>query len=178
MSTELIVRNWAQAFYNAALDTGKLDAALKDTALLTQVLKSEETFLIQLSSPRLSLTVRSNILKKALSAHITDFTLNFLNLVLKYRRQNLLLRILEEFSLINNQNQKILKATLTSAIELDTSQKSRLQNELQKKTGYTLDIQYSIDPKLLAGFVLVYEDKMYDCSTKGALNRLRRMLSV
>lgn len=178
MSTELIVRNWAQAFFNAAQDTGKLDAALKDAALLTQVLKSEEAFLIQLSSPKLSLTDRSNILKKALSAHITDLTLNFLILVIKYRRQNLLLRILEEFSLVNNQNQKILNATLTSAKELNASQKNRLQDELQKKTGCTLDIQYRIDPRLLAGFVLVCEDKMYDCSTKGALNRLKRILDV
>lgn len=178
MSTKLIVLNWAQAFFNAAQDTGKLDAAQKDVALLKQVLKSEEALLVQLSSPKLSLTDRSNILKKALSEHITDLTLSFLVLVIKYRRQNLLLRILEEFSLINSQNQKILKATLTSAKELDTSQKSKLQNELQKKTGCTPDIQYRIDPKLLAGFVLVYEDKMYDCSTKGALGRLKRLLDV
>lgn len=178
MSTQLIVRNWALAFFNAVQDSGKLDSALKDAALLTQVLKSEKTLLIQLSSPKLSLSDRSNILKKALSAHITDLTLNFLNLVLKYRRLNLLLEILEEFLLVNSQNQKILKATLTSAKELNSSQKKRLIDEMQRKTGCTLDIQYRIDPGLLAGFVLVYEDKMYDCSTKGALNRLKRMLEV
>jgi F-type H+-transporting ATPase subunit delta len=178
MSTQLIARNWALAFFNAARDTGKLDAALKDAALLTQVLKSEETLLIQLSSPKLSLADRSNILKNALSAHISDLTLNFLNLVLKYRRLNLLLEILEEFFLVNSQNQKILKATLTSAKELNSSQKKRLQDEMQRKTGCTFDIQYKIDPRLLAGFVLIYEDKMYDCSTKGALNRLKRMLDV
>jgi F-type H+-transporting ATPase subunit delta len=178
MSTELIVRNWAQAFFNAAQDTGKLDAAQKDLALLTQVLKSEAAFLVQLSSPRLSLTDRSNILKKALSAHISDLSMNFLNLVIKYKRQNLLLKMLEEFSLINSQHQKILKATLTSATELDASQKSKLQDELQRKTGCTPDIQYRIDPRLLAGFILVYEDKMYDCSTKSALGRLKRILEV
>ncbi len=178
MSTELIVRNWAQAFFSAAQDSGKLEKILKDVALLTQVLKSEEPILIQLSSPRLSLRDRSNILKKALGTHITDFTLNFLILVLRYGRQNLLLKILDEFILANSQNQKIFNATVSSAKELSSAQKRKMQNELEKKTGHTFDIEFRIDPQLIAGFVLVYEDKMYDCSTKSALNKLRRTLNV
>jgi F-type H+-transporting ATPase subunit delta len=178
MSTQLIVRNWALAFFKAAQDAGKLEQTGKDVSFLKDFIKSGEPLLMQLSSPKFSPADQSNILKKALSTHITYLTLNFLILVLKYKRQNLLLKILEEFSLINNCNQKILKATLTSARELNSSQKNRLQNELQKKTGCTLDIQYKIDPRLLAGFVLVYEDKMFDCSTKGALNRLKMILDV
>lgn len=178
MSIHLITSNWAQAFFHAAHDAGKLEQVRKDVSLLKDFLGSGEPLLIRLSSPKFSPADRVNILKKALGTHVTDLTLNFLILVSTHKRQNLLLRIVDEFFLVDSQNQKILKATLTSARELETSQKHKLQKELERKNGCTLDIQYKIDPKLLAGFVLVYEDKMYDCSTKGALNRLKMILDV
>lgn len=178
MSIQLIVRNWALAFFHAAQDAGKLEQVRKDVTLLKDLLSSGEPLLMQLSSPKFSPANRSDILKKALGAHITDLSLNFLILVSTHKRQNLLPRIIEDFFLINSQSQKILKATLTSAREIDTSQKQKLQKELEQKNGCTLDIQYKIDPKLLAGFVLVYEDRMYDCSTKSALNRLKMILDV
>ncbi|NLP02986.1 MAG: ATP synthase F1 subunit delta [Fibrobacter sp.] len=178
MSIQLIVRNWALAFFQAAQDTGKLEQVRKDVTLLKDFLRSGEPLLMQLSSPKFSPADRSDILKKALGTHVTDLTLNFLILVSTHKRQKLLPEILDEFFMVNNQSQKILKATLTSAKELDTSQRQKLQKELEKKNGCTFDIEYKIDPKLLAGFVLVYEDKMLDCSTKGALNRLKRILDV
>ncbi|HEX3020564.1 MAG TPA: ATP synthase F1 subunit delta [Chitinispirillaceae bacterium] len=176
MSSQAISRNYAQAFFSAAHDADKLQHVRKDVDLLIECFKSGSTFFGQLSSPGFSQVDRLNILSKALGNHVSDLTRNFLSLIVQHKRQNLLLQILEEFNVVADKKQNLLKATLTSACQLDSGQKHKLQQSLQQKTGCILDIEFRVDPKLLAGFILVYGETMFDCSTVSTLNRFRETL--
>jgi F-type H+-transporting ATPase subunit delta len=114
--------------------------------------------------------------EKALGDHVSELTRNFLFLIVHHRRQNLLSLILDELDNLVNIKRQVLKASLTSARQLSKDQQLKMHQMLQKRTGCTFDIQFRTDPKLLAGFVLVYGETMYDCSTIGALNRFRDTL--
>lgn len=176
MSSNAIIRNYAQAFLSAVEDCGKLEQVRKDVNLLRECLRAGESFFNRLCSPGFSQADRLNIMSKMLGDQVMDITRNYVFLIMKHRRHNLLLQILDEFNELADGKQRLLKATLTSACHLDTTQKKKLQNSLQRKTGCILDIEYRVDPKLLAGFVLVYGETMFDCSTANALNQLRRTL--
>lgn len=176
MSNQAIAHNYAQAFFNAGQDAGVLELIREDVRLLKECVYTGASLLSRLSSPGFSQADRLKIMEKALGEHVSGLTRNFLLLIVHHRRQNLLPIILDELDNIINKNRQVLKASLTSARQLSSNQQQKMHQILQKRTGCTFDIQFRIDPKLLAGFVLVYEEKMYDCSTIGALNRFRDTL--
>jgi len=173
MNNQAIARNYAQAFFSAALDSGKLEQIRDDLDLLRSCIESGEALIEQLSSPGFSKADRLKIIQKAIGDHLSELTRNFLFLIVNRGRQHLLSCILEELNSIIEKSQKIQLATLTSARQLTDVQQQKLQLMLQKKTGNSFRIQFRTDPKLLAGFVLVYGETMYDCSTISALNGLR-----
>lgn len=176
MSNRAIAHNYAQAFFEAALDTGMVDTVISDVKLIKACLTAAESFLSRLNSPGISQTARLKIMETAFGNSISEISRNFLFLVLKHNRQNLFIQIFDEFESIVDKSRNKLNAKVTSAQQLSSDQQQKIKKMLQQKTGYTFDIQFRTDPKLLAGFVLVYGEKMYDCSTASALNRFRDTL--
>ncbi|NLE02579.1 MAG: ATP synthase F1 subunit delta [Fibrobacter sp.] len=176
MSQQTIAHNYALALFEASQDAGISELIREETLFLYDSFKSAMSLIDHLASPGFSQEKRLRIMERALGDTVSEMTRNFILLILKHRRQNLLLLILEELDKIFDQNKRIIRAKLTSAVELDSIQRQNLQSKLEKKTGCTLDIEYEIDPGLIAGFTLVYGDTMFDCSTASALNKFSNTL--
>ena len=69
-------------------------------------------------------------------------------------------------------------AKVTSATKLTTAQITQLKKTLKSETGQTVDIETSVDPDLLAGFVVKLGSRLYDASLKTKLEDLRLALKT
>jgi F-type H+-transporting ATPase subunit delta len=69
-------------------------------------------------------------------------------------------------------------AKVTSASKLTAAQLTQLKSKLKAETGQTVDIEASIDPDLLGGFVVKLGSRLYDASLKTKLEDLRLALKT
>ena len=65
---------------------------------------------------------------------------------------------------------------LVSARALSDTSRKHLTQRLQRRVRTTIEVEYSVDPALIAGMRLFVEGTMIDGSTAGALGRLRESL--
>jgi len=67
---------------------------------------------------------------------------------------------------------------VTSASKMTAAQLTQLKSKLNAETGQTVDIEASIDPDLLGGFVVKLGSRLYDASLKTKLEDLRLALKT
>lgn len=76
-----------------------------------------------------------------------------------------------------NQDHNILEVTAVSAVALDESARSRLQEKLQRITGKTITLTEKVDPSVLGGLRLDLGGTRLDGTVQGRLERLRNEIS-
>jgi len=64
------------------------------------------------------------------------------------------------------------KVTVESAVELDANTRQRIFNDLARKYGNDLEVQYLINAALLGGLRIRVGDDVFDGSVQGRLDRL------
>ena len=64
-------------------------------------------------------------------------------------------------------------AKVTSAQKLTSAQLSALKSNLKKSLGQTVDVETSVDPDLLGGFIVRIGSRLYDSSLKTKLEDLK-----
>jgi F-type H+-transporting ATPase subunit delta len=76
----------------------------------------------------------------------------------------------------------VRQATGTVAAEVRTAQQptpaelDELRRTLEKKTGRKVEVDVTVDPSLLAGFVAKVGSEVYDASVAGKINKFRESL--
>ncbi len=66
------------------------------------------------------------------------------------------------------------KVTVESAVELDPANRQRLFNDLARKYGNDLDVEYHVRTSLLGGLRIRVGDDIFDGSVQGRLDRLAK----
>lgn len=72
----------------------------------------------------------------------------------------------------------VVSAAVASAAPLDESQTARLQEVLQKALGKKVELEVTVEPELLGGFVAQVGSRRYDISLKGQLERMAEEMAA
>ena len=67
-------------------------------------------------------------------------------------------------------------AFVTSAAELTEAQKSELKKRLEKLSGHSVDMNFSVDTELIGGIVVKMDDKLFDGSLKKRLQEIKEAI--
>ena len=104
---------------------------------------------------------------------MSKLSTQFIGTVSKNRRSHDLLNILSFFQgLVANRKGKQL-AKLISARSLTTTQLKEIKLNLKKTLGREVDVETSVDPDLLGGFIVRVGSRLYDSSLKTKLEDLK-----
>ncbi len=103
---------------------------------------------------------------------------NFAKMMMENRDLNRLDEVLAAFSKIWDQAQGELTVEFISARTVSTDVKSSLEKYLQAKTGANkVVLVEKINPEILGGFILRYEDQIIDASLKSSLGSLKNEMN-
>ena len=83
------------------------------------------------------------------------------------------------FSLFKDQvaqQHKVVKAQVSSAVELDSVYKEKLSKALAKRMQREVELEYAINPEILGGVIVRAGDMVIDGSVRGKLTRLLESL--
>lgn len=181
MAQSSIATRYAQSLLDFAIEKKKLTAVYKDAENIKATLNNSSELKLLLKSPIVSTDKKEKVLSKIFKTKgkVNALTHKFIQLVVSKKRESYLAEIFDTFITLYNKKNNIIAATVTVVSSLTAAAKKQMEAVIKKSTG-SKAITYNIitDPNILGGFILKFEDKIYDASVKGKLDKLRKQFAT
>jgi F-type H+-transporting ATPase subunit delta len=173
---EEIARVYAEALFDAAKGSGKLDVVHDQLDQFADALSDNREMQLFLFSPYFSSAEKRDGLHKAVEGAEPEMV-NFLELLIDKHRMPVLFRIRRAFDELWAKENKRLEVTVTSAVELDPELVARIGSEIESQTGQTVEVESKVDDDILGGLVLQVGNKVLDASVRNRLEKLRKSVA-
>jgi F-type H+-transporting ATPase subunit delta len=173
--TSTYARAFAEAVLNGRLDADKTLQEAKDVAELVD--GSKELRAVW-EAPSISAEQKRAVLDALVARQgISRTVRNFVAVLIDHRRITFLGPIVKQFEQELNQRLGFTEAEITSARELDPSERRSLEARVETLTGRKVRARYTRDQSLLGGAVVRIGSTIYDGSVSGQLERIKQAIS-
>lgn len=173
---ERVAKRYGAAIFGAAKKAGVVKEVEADLKGVVAILQSDTLFRDFLLSPEVRRDDKRAILDKLFVDRIGALTMESLRLLLTKRREDLLPEITEEYETLRRADERVIYAKITSAEALSDDERKTLLAKLTTEIGKTLEPEFAVDPALIGGVRVAYENMVLDGSVRGGLARLRSAL--
>lgn len=167
---------YAQSLLELAIEQSKDEVVEKDAQLIKNIIEESRDFSAFLKNPIIKEDKKIEIMEAVFGKDVSKLTISFLKLIVKNKREKLLLDIAQSYIYLYKKHKNILVAELTSATKLDQSVKSTLLEKIKSIHSGTVELIEKVDPTVLGGFVLKMDDRQLDASVASKLRNLRKEL--
>jgi len=170
-----IASRYAKSLIDLASEQGKLDRVLDDMNLFIAVSKVRDMQLM-LKSPVVTTDKKSKVFAAIFSGKVDPLTMAFLDIILKKGRESGLAEIASAYIHQYREIKGISIVDVTSAETLSAETLESIRRKLidSKLTHEQIEFKTKVDPSLIGGFVISFEDKLYDASVRHQLDQLRK----
>jgi F-type H+-transporting ATPase subunit delta len=178
MSTYRIASRYAKSLIDLAIEQGKLDRILEDITGFVNATKNRDLLLL-LKSPLVKPDKKEKVMDVLFKDKLDPLTHSFMQIIIRKGREAQLPEIAQEFI---NQYREIRGISIVDIVSAEELSKDTIESIRKKLFDSNLahgNIQFntSVDKELLGGFVISFEDKLYDASVKHQLDELRKQFS-
>jgi F-type H+-transporting ATPase subunit delta len=173
-----IARRYAKAFFEDAVAANKVEHVMAFLPVWWANFSQIEGVLAFFTSPAVSHAEKKDTIRQQFPDLLDHpFTLRLLDLLIGNGRFNVLGSVVEQFFNLSLQYQKTVVVKVTSPFPIEQDLLERLGESLKPLLGCDhVGLETFIDPGLLGGVVLRYDDKIIDGSIDGKLKRLATQL--
>lgn len=174
MAEAKLGRRYAKSLFDLALEQGKAEVVYADMSLIHRVCEENRDLVLLLRNPIIFPEKKLSILREIFGSKAEKLSIQFLEIIVKKRRESHLTSITTEYISLYMQYKGIEKAIVTSAIGLDDKLRGEIITLVKKTSNSEVELEEKIDKKLLGGFVLRVGDVQYDASISRSLKKLSR----
>jgi len=178
MNHSIISVRYAKALMRAGADNQCLDALKADMDLIGGAISENPVFRQLLDNPVVKPPQKRKVMAQLLEKRVHPLTLNFINLIIRNRRETMLSDVARDFIDLYEKSKGIKRANVVSAVGMDETTKKQLQQQLNALFKANVQMTTQTNPDLIGGFVLRAGDQQYDASLSAALERMRKTLIV
>jgi F-type H+-transporting ATPase subunit delta len=171
----VVDRVYARALFEAAQEQGRLEPVREQLKQVVTAAAEVPELRELLRNPQLDPRARAAALEEALAGG-DQLLRNFLLVLVDKGRIGELEVIAEEFERLVAEEEGVLSAELTTAVELSDDDERRLLQQIETASGRKVEATRHVDPGLIGGIVLQVGSHRLDASVRGRLDRLRRAL--
>lgn len=177
MKDPKLARRYAQALYSAAVQAGEADAVMQAVQEVLVPLLDDPQFRLFWFSRRVPAPRQLELVDEAFK-DVPGSLRHFLMLLIDKRREGILAEVIPALNVIHDDAANVMRATLTTAVELSDAETVPFEELLAKRFGGTVVLTRKVQPSLVAGFRLRYGDKVIDGSVERSINEIERLLSA
>lgn len=178
MSSYRIASRYAKSLIDLAIEQGKLDRVVEDMTSFARVSQQRDMALL-LKSPVVKGDVKGKVLNAIFGGKIDVLTSSFIDIILRKGREAYLPDIAGECirQYRDIKGISIVEVVSAETLPADTLEAIRRKLTESRLTHGTIEFRTSVDPSLIGGFVISFDDKLYDASVKHQLDLLRKEFS-
>ena len=169
-------QSYAAGLYVLGQEEQITDELMQELSVLEETVGKDEAYISLLSTPALSKEERCALLDQAFRDKVHIYVLNFMKILTEKGYIRHFSGCCRAFRQQYNDDRGILSVRVVSAAVLTGPQKQRLKETLEKRTGKTVELQFSIDPHVLGGVRLDYDGVRIDGTVRSRLDEVRKLL--
>lgn len=172
-------RRYARAIFELAGEKGdrEVDAWVRRLEAVSAVLMDPAAVRV-FSSPAVPSSRRVELMDGLRTEAMGPGGLNLARLLVAAGRPALIQEIIEEYGALADGAAGRVRATATTAVELDNRDSERIAKELSARLGKEVRLELRVDPAIVGGMVLQVGDRLIDASVATRLQQLRRRLAT
>ncbi|MGM0558572.1 MAG: ATP synthase F1 subunit delta [Myxococcota bacterium] len=177
MSGHPVAKRYAHALLELGTERSNTDALREQLDGLAELYADSKVFRTSMLNPSVQLEERRNTVRAiAEKLELDDIVKNFCLLLLDNDRFGVLPHIAEVFGKMVDDRSGNIRATITSASELDDEQVDQIKKALSAVTGKNVFVEKAVDESLLGGVVARVGGRVYDGSVRSQLESLRESI--
>lgn len=175
MSVQRIASRYAKSLIDLAKEQGKLDRILEDVESFKEVSKNRD-FLLMLKSPVVKADTKEKVFNQLFGGKYDEMTMAFLRILLRKGREAQLAEIANEYILQYKVINHISTVKLITAAPLSEDAVKAIHAKILASgaTEKTVELVTQVDPELIGGFVIQFEDRLYDASVAHKLGIMKK----
>lgn len=168
-------KRYARAVFELAQQEGGLERWSERLARVRTMFGDPE-IVAALSNPTVARERREEVITSA--GVLDEEGTNLARLLIEAGRVGEAANIDHEFQRLADAAAGRVRATVTTAIELEAHERDRVADALSKRLGKDVRLEVVVDPRILGGMKLRYGDRLVDASVATRLEQLRRRLAA
>lgn len=169
---------YASSLIQLGIERNELEVIAADISLLGNTIDASHDLVIFLRSPIINKARKKEALNTIFKDKISSVTSSFLEILVKKGRESTIVDVVRAFKKLYNEHCGIIEVEITTASELDESQKNSLSQSLSKRTGKKIVLMTKIDKSVKGGIKARIDDTVIDGTIEYKLEQLRNTLLV
>ncbi|MBP3845702.1 MAG: F0F1 ATP synthase subunit delta [Prevotella sp.] len=129
-----------------------------------------------IDNPMLSKDKKEGLLLAAAGEKPCQLTKNFIQLVLKEDRENVLQFMANSYITLYRKQKNVIRGKLTTAARVSAQTEQKMRQMVESKTNGTVEFETEVNPDIIGGFILEYDTFRMDASVKTKLNNILNTL--
>ncbi len=178
MPNPRLAARYAKSLVDLSIERNQLEVIYKDMQYLQAVCKNSREFVNLMRSPVVAADKKKAIVIAVTKGKVSELTDAFNVLLINKGRESDLPEVVEAFIDQYNEIKDIHKVKLTSAVELSNELKNTITEKV--KAAYQLgsiELEAKVDPKLIGGFVLEFNNNLVDASVLRDLKDIKKQFA-
>ena len=164
---------YAKSLIDLAKERNQVEAIYND-ALYFNAIAENNDFAVMMRSPVIPVDKKQTIFQAIFGNKVSDITTSFFKIVISKGRESFLKEIMNEVINQYNELKGITKVHFTSAVAVDAATIGKIKSIIeQSSTLKNVDLTTKVDEKLIGGFVLEFDNNIFDSSVLKDLNDIR-----
>jgi F-type H+-transporting ATPase subunit delta len=168
-------KRYARAVFELATEEGKVDEWTRRLTTVRDLL-SDPSVAAVLTNPTIPLDRRMELVSSAPHELDPEAT-NLARLLIESNRVQQIGGVAEEFEVLADAAAGRVRATVTTAVDLDRAERDKVGDQLSRRLGKEVRMTVVVDKSILGGLKLQYGDHLIDASVATKLQQLRRRLA-
>ncbi len=173
---EEIANVYARSLFEVAQEHDVVDEVRDQLAELAEAMAESRELQVFFFSPYFSSQEKKDGIARVVSGADERF-IRFLELLAEKHRMPAIHRIRRRYDELWAQENRLLEASITSAVELDEQTIAGIGKRIEEQTGRRVELTSEIDPDVLGGLVIRVGNTIMDASVRSRLERLRKQVA-
>lgn len=175
MLSPKLASRYAKSLMDLSKSLGKESEVIKDMQQLKETIVSSKDLQLLLKSPIVNSDKKNSVLTEVFKGKLSDVSSKFIQLLVNKGREENLSEIVDAFIQQYNTNHHIVNATLTTAVDVDAKTIDKVKALiLEDTTVKEVRLTTKVNPTIVGGFILQYDDKKLDNSVVRKLQLIKQ----
>jgi F-type H+-transporting ATPase subunit delta len=172
----VVSKRYAQALFELANSNNLTDKLLGDLKGISQVIAEYKEFNHLLNQPMIDKAEKKNLFVKIFGGKVSDYTMNFIKLLVDKKRESLIPEISEEYENMVNQLHSKVVAKIYTAIEVEQNELGLLRRRLESYLDKQVEMETHVDSEIIGGVLIKIGDRVIDGTVKTRFENMARNL--
>lgn len=175
MLSPKLASRYAKSLMDLSLSLGKESEVFNDMQMLKETISNSKDLQLLLKSPVIHADKKSSVMTSIFKGKLSETSAKFIQLLISKGREENLAEIVDSFISRYNSNHQIVNATLTTAVDVDAKTIDKVKALILEDANIKeVKLTTKINPSIVGGFILQFDDKKLDNSVARKLQLIKQ----